>query len=61
MRPGQAMTSARKRKLRIPAPKKRNPLVAPAQQRKAGAHRKGRSSERQRSRQELRRELDREV
>jgi hypothetical protein len=54
------MTSARKRKLRIPAPKTRNPLVAPAQQRKAGAHRKGRSSERQRSRQELRRELDRE-
>ncbi|MFN3296574.1 hypothetical protein [Caldimonas sp.] len=54
------MTSQRKRKLHIPAPKPRNPLVAPAQQRKAGAHRKGRSAERQHSRQALRRGLDRE-
>lgn len=49
------MTSVRKRKGRIPAPKPRNPLVAPMQQRKAGAHRKGRSSERQRSKRALRR------
>lgn len=34
------MTSARKIKLKLPAPKPRNPLVAPALQRKAGSHQK---------------------
>jgi len=40
------MTSARKIKQRLPAPKPRNPLVAPTQQRKAGAHRKSRKARR---------------
>lgn len=40
------MTSARRIKQRLPAPKPRNPLVAPAQQRKAGAHRKSRKAQR---------------
>jgi hypothetical protein len=34
------MTSARKMKLKLKAPKPRNPLVAPALQRKAGSHQK---------------------
>lgn len=34
------MSSARKIKLKLKAPKPRNPLVAPAMKRKAGAHRK---------------------
>jgi len=34
------MTSARKIKLKLPAPKPRNPLVAAALQRKAGSHQK---------------------
>ena len=34
------MTSARKMKLKVQAPKPRNPLVAPALQRKAGSHQK---------------------
>ena len=41
------MTSARKLKLRLAPPKPRNPLVGAAAQRKAGAHRKARSAERQ--------------
>ena len=38
------MSSARKIKLKLPAPKPRNPLVAPLMQRKAGAHRKSASA-----------------
>lgn len=53
------MTSARKRKLRIPAPKPRNPLVAPAQQRKAGKHRKSQAATRQQAQRELRDSLRR--
>ena len=34
------MSAVRKTKLKLPAPKPRNPLVAPALQRKAGSHRK---------------------
>lgn len=34
------MTAVRKTKLKLPAPRPRNPLVAPALQRKAGSHRK---------------------
>ena len=41
------MTSARKFKLKLAAPKPRNPLVAPAAHRKAGAHRKSASALRQ--------------
>lgn len=40
------MTSVRKIKLKLPAPKPRNPLVAPALQRKAGSHRKSRAATR---------------
>ena len=51
------MNSARRIKLRIAAPKPRNPLVAPAAQRKAGSHRKSQSSQRQSQKQALQREL----
>ncbi|MEW6097775.1 MAG: hypothetical protein AB1666_01150 [Pseudomonadota bacterium] len=51
------MTSARKHKLRVKAPKPRNPLVAPAAQRKAGAHRKSRSAQRQTEERLLRKAL----
>lgn len=47
------MTSARKHKLRILAPKPRNPLVPAAAQRKAGEHRKSHSSQRQQGKREL--------
>jgi hypothetical protein len=48
------MTSARKIKLKLNAPKPRNPVVAPSLQRKAGAHRKGAASERQAAARALR-------
>ena len=51
------MNSARKIKLRVPAPKPRNPLVAAAAQRKAGSHRKSRASERQREKAALKKAL----
>jgi hypothetical protein len=51
------MNSARKIKLRIAAPKPRNPLVAAAAQRQAGSHRKSRSAQRQSEKQALKREL----
>lgn len=51
------MNSARKIKLRVTAPKPRNPLVAAAAQRKAGSHRKSRSSERQAQKQQLKKDL----
>ena len=51
------MNSARKIKLRVTAPKPRNPLVAPAAQRKAGSHRKSRSAERQLDKAQLRKQL----
>ena len=51
------MNSARKIKLRVTAPKPRNPLVAPAAQRKAGSHRKSRSAERQADQARLRKQL----
>jgi hypothetical protein len=38
------MSSARKIKLQLKAPKPRNPLVAPAMKRMAGAHRKSASA-----------------
>lgn len=50
-------TSARKIKLRVAAPKPRNPLVAPAAQRKAGSHRKSKSAERQQHKRALKNEL----
>jgi hypothetical protein len=51
------MNSARKIKLRVTAPKPRNPLVAAAAQRKAGEHRKSRSSERHAQKLALKRQL----
>ncbi len=51
------MNSARKTKLKLRQHPPRNPLVVPALQRKAGAHRKSRKSERQAQQRELRREL----
>lgn len=50
-------SSARKIKLRVTAPKPRNPLVVPAAQRKAGEHRKSRAAERQAAKAQLKREL----
>jgi hypothetical protein len=51
------MNSARKTKLKLRQHKPRNPLVAPALQRKAGTHRKSGKSERQAQQRALRREL----
>ena len=51
------MSSARKIKLHVPPPRPRNPLVAAAAQRKAGSHRKSRSSERQEGKRVLKKEL----
>jgi hypothetical protein len=51
------VNSARKMKLRVSAPKPRNPLVAPAAQRKAGSHRKSTSAERQQHKAALRRAM----
>lgn len=51
------MNSARRIKLRLAAPKPRNPLVAAAAQRKAGSHRKSKSAERQAQKAQLKREL----
>jgi hypothetical protein len=50
-------SSARKIKLHVAPPKPRNPLVAPASQRKAGSHRKSKSGERQAAKVELKKEL----
>jgi hypothetical protein len=51
------MNSARKMKLRLTAPRPRNPLVAAAAQRKAGEHRKSRSAERQAQKAQLKKDL----
>lgn len=51
------MNSARKTKLKLRQHPSRNPLVAPALQRKAGSHRKSRKSERQAEQRALRQAL----
>ena len=51
------MNSARKIKLRLAAPKPRNPLVVAAAQRKAGSHRKSKSAQRQQQKAALQKEL----
>jgi hypothetical protein len=51
------VNSARKIKLRLKAGKPRNPLVAPAAQRKAGAHRKSTSAERRSDKVALQKQL----
>ena len=47
-------------KITLIAPKPRNPLVAAALQRRAGAHRRSTSAQRQRAATALRRELQHE-
>ncbi len=51
------MNSSRKIKLRIAPPKPRNPLVAPAAQRKAGSHRKSRAAQRRAEKMALGKQL----
>lgn len=51
------MNSARKIKLRVTAPKPRNPLVTAAAQRKAGSHRKSTSAQRQAGKRQLKKQL----
>ena len=53
------MSSARKTKLKIKLapPKPRNPLVAPAAQRKAGSHRKSEASLRKKEKMALKKQL----
>ena len=51
------MSSARKMKLRLQAPKPRNPLVPAAAQRKAGSHRKSEAGRRRADKIALQREL----
>lgn len=51
------MNSARKTKLKIKHHPPRNPLVAPALQRKAGSHRKSVKTRRQAAQQQLRQAL----
>lgn len=51
------MTSARKTKLKLTAPKPSNPLVAPAAQRKAGSHRKSEASLRKKDKMALKKQL----
>jgi hypothetical protein len=51
------MNSARKIKLRLAAPKPRNPLVAPAARRKAGSHRMSGSAQRRAEKMALNRQL----
>ena len=51
------MSSARKFKLKLPAPKPRNPLVAPAALRKAGSHWKSQSALRRDEKMALKKQL----
>ncbi|MDE2615859.1 MAG: hypothetical protein KGL73_02425 [Burkholderiales bacterium] len=53
------MQSARKTRLKLKQHKPRNPLVAPALQRKAGSHRAARKTQRQDQQRALQRELAR--
>jgi len=52
------MTSARKIKLNLPAPKPRNPLVAPALQRKAGSHQKSAAALRRAEKMALKKQIN---
>lgn len=51
------MNSARRIKLRLAATKPRNPLVAPAAQRKAGSHRKSGAAQRRAEKMALKKQL----
>ena len=50
------MSSARKFKLKLTASKPRNPVVAPALQRKAGSHRKSQAATRRADKIELKKQ-----
>lgn len=52
------MNSARKIKLRLAAPKPRNPLVPAAARRKAGSHRKSGAAQRRAEKVALRKQLE---
>ena len=51
------MNSARKIKLKLTAPRPRNPLVAPAARRKAGSHRKSQAALRRAEKVALKKQL----
>ena len=51
------MSAIRKTKLKLPAPRPRNPLVAPALQRKAGSHRKSAAAERRADKMALKKQI----
>ena len=51
------MSSARKFKLKLTASKPRNPLVAPALQRKAGSHRRSRAALRREEKMAVKKQL----
>lgn len=51
------MSSARKTKLKLTAPKSRNPLVALAARRKAGSHRKSQAAIRRDEKMALKKQL----
>ncbi|GGA97697.1 hypothetical protein [Polaromonas eurypsychrophila] len=52
------MTSARKMKLKLTAPKPRNPLVAPALQRKAGSHQRSAAALRRAEKMALKKQIN---
>ena len=52
------MTATRKTKLKLPAPRPRNPLVAPALQRKAGAHQKSAAALRRAEKMALKKQIN---
>lgn len=52
------MSAVRKNKLKLPAPRPRNPLVAPALQRKAGSHRKSQAATRRADKMALKKQID---
>jgi hypothetical protein len=51
------MSSARKIKLRLAAPKPRNPMVAAAAQRRAGSHRKSGAAQRRAEKMALKKQI----
>lgn len=51
------MSAVRKTKLKLPAPRPRNPLVAPALQRKAGSHRKPQAATRRADKMALKKQM----
>ena len=52
------MTATRKTKLKLPAPRPRNPLVAPALQRKAGSHQKSAAALRRAEKMALKKQIN---